>query len=184
MLLEAYTQFVSKVEQKPKESVEDAKKWLMGQLLQQGFQVGPLLGKRPIGINASIQRPSLPYLHIYFMGHLNCVLPLCPDICLDPQPKNSSTGDNPRLIAFPSPNLFSRSSEDFLGRCPFWFSLNQHDKRHRSADWQRLYMQVYIDRLKVLYHEASNDPQSPAHRELHDLIVMRVHLCTIPHCSQ
>ena len=38
MLLEAYTQFVSKVEQKPKESVEDAKKWMMGQLLQQGFQ--------------------------------------------------------------------------------------------------------------------------------------------------
>ena len=39
MLLEAYTQFVSKVEQKPKESVEVAKTWLMGQLLQQGFQV-------------------------------------------------------------------------------------------------------------------------------------------------
>ena len=39
MLLEAYTQFVSKVEQKPKESVEEAKKWMMGQLLQQGFQV-------------------------------------------------------------------------------------------------------------------------------------------------
>lgn len=39
MLLEAYTQFVSKVEQKPKESVEEAKKWLMGDLLQQGFQV-------------------------------------------------------------------------------------------------------------------------------------------------
>lgn len=39
MLLEQYTQFVSKVEQKPKESVEDAKKWLMGDLLQQGFQV-------------------------------------------------------------------------------------------------------------------------------------------------
>lgn len=38
MLLEAYTQFVSKVEQKPKESVEEAKKWMMGQLLQQGFQ--------------------------------------------------------------------------------------------------------------------------------------------------
>lgn len=35
-------------------------------------------------------------------------------------------------------------------------------------------MQVYIDRLKVLLSEASQDPQSPAQRELHDLIVMRV----------
>lgn len=43
MLLEAYTQFVSKVEQKPKESVEEAKKWMMGQLLQQGFQVTSVL---------------------------------------------------------------------------------------------------------------------------------------------
>ncbi len=39
MLLEAYTQFVSKVEQKPKESIEEAKKWQMGRLVLQGFQV-------------------------------------------------------------------------------------------------------------------------------------------------
>ncbi len=35
-------------------------------------------------------------------------------------------------------------------------------------------LQVYIDRLKALLGEASQDPQSPAQRELHDLIVMRV----------
>ncbi len=39
-------------------------------------------------------------------------------------------------------------------------------------------LQVYIDRLKLLYEQASKDTQSPAHRELHELIVMRV--CPLP----
>ena len=39
ILLEGYAQFVSKVEQRPELTGEDAKKWLMGDLMQQGFQV-------------------------------------------------------------------------------------------------------------------------------------------------
>lgn len=39
ILLEGYAHFVSKVEQKPELTGEDAKKWLMGILVRQGFQV-------------------------------------------------------------------------------------------------------------------------------------------------
>lgn len=39
MLLENYTEFFSKVKQKPKDSVEDAKKWLLGDLVVKDFQV-------------------------------------------------------------------------------------------------------------------------------------------------
>ena len=39
MLLENYTEFFSKVKQKPKDSVEDAKKWLLGDLVTKDFQV-------------------------------------------------------------------------------------------------------------------------------------------------
>ena len=39
MLLENYTEFISKVKQEPKASVEEAKKWLLGDLLTQDFQV-------------------------------------------------------------------------------------------------------------------------------------------------
>ena len=43
ILLEGYAQFVSKVEQRPELTGEDAKKWLMGDLMQQGFQVSSQL---------------------------------------------------------------------------------------------------------------------------------------------
>ena len=39
ILLDGYAQFVSKVERKPELTGEDAKKWLMGDLMETGFQV-------------------------------------------------------------------------------------------------------------------------------------------------
>ena len=42
ILLEGYAQFVSKVEQRPELTGKDAKQWLMGDLMRQGFQVFPL----------------------------------------------------------------------------------------------------------------------------------------------
>ena len=35
-------------------------------------------------------------------------------------------------------------------------------------------VQRYIDRISELYVDASKDPSSPAHRELHELVTMRV----------
>lgn len=62
ILLEGYAHFVSKVEKRPELTGEDAKKWLMGDLMRQGFQArhGPS--------NASHQnkqpRPKIAAEHI------------------------------------------------------------------------------------------------------------------------
>ena len=39
ILLEAYAQFVSKVERRPGLTLDDAQHWLMGDLMTHGFQV-------------------------------------------------------------------------------------------------------------------------------------------------
>ena len=54
MLLENYTEFFSKVKQKPKDSVEDAKKWLLGDLVVKDFQVSLHLLSPPLSLSNAV----------------------------------------------------------------------------------------------------------------------------------
>ena len=54
ILLEGYAQFVSKVERRPGLTLDDAKHWLMGDLMTHGFQVQHCSSSSSSSINAII----------------------------------------------------------------------------------------------------------------------------------